>query len=60
MKRVASELDALNEPENEPNREFLVLQGVHFAFRVHQVCYILYMVMLIVHLADQDLENCII
>lgn len=37
MKRVASELDAMNEPEKEPNREFLVLQGVRFAFRVHQV-----------------------
>lgn len=37
MKRVASELDAMSEPEKEPNREFLVLQGVRFAFRVHQV-----------------------
>lgn len=37
MKRVASELDALSGPEKEPNREFLVLQGVRFAFRVHQV-----------------------
>lgn len=37
MKRVASELDALEGPEKEPNREFLVLQGVRFAFRVHQV-----------------------
>lgn len=37
MKRVASELDALSAPEKEPNREFLVLQGVRFAFRVHQV-----------------------
>ncbi|KAL4015705.1 hypothetical protein IC575_023298 [Cucumis melo] len=36
MKRVASELDAMSEPEKEPNREFLVLQGVRFAFRVHQ------------------------
>ncbi|CAI9096300.1 OLC1v1032404C1 [Oldenlandia corymbosa var. corymbosa] len=36
MKRVASELDALTGPEKEPNREFLVLQGVRFAFRVHQ------------------------
>ncbi|CAI9756111.1 unnamed protein product [Fraxinus pennsylvanica] len=36
MKRVASELDATNEPEKEPNREFLILQGVRFAFRVHQ------------------------
>ncbi|KAI3816483.1 hypothetical protein L1987_16181 [Smallanthus sonchifolius] len=36
MKRVALELDALDGPEKEPNREFLVLQGVRFAFRVHQ------------------------
>ncbi|GAB2280116.1 Protein chup1, chloroplastic [Dionaea muscipula] len=36
MKRVASELDALSGPEKEPNREFLVLQGIRFAFRVHQ------------------------
>eukprot|EP01018_Ginkgo_biloba_P028111 Gb_27995 [translate_table: standard] len=37
MKRVASELDAaLNVPEKEPLREFLLLQGVRFAFRVHQ------------------------
>ncbi|XP_010262661.1 PREDICTED: protein CHUP1, chloroplastic-like isoform X2 [Nelumbo nucifera] len=35
MKRVASELDAMDRPE-EPNREFLHLQGVRFAFRVHQ------------------------
>lgn len=37
MKRVASELDAMSGPEKEPNREFLLLQGVRFAFRVHQV-----------------------
>ncbi|KAE8100783.1 hypothetical protein FH972_018643 [Carpinus fangiana] len=36
MKRVALELDAMSGPEKEPNREFLVLQGVRFAFRVHQ------------------------
>lgn len=36
MKRVASELDALGGTEKEPNREFLLLQGVRFAFRVHQ------------------------
>lgn len=36
MKRVASELDELSRPEKEPNREFLLLQGVRFAFRVHQ------------------------
>nr|CAN78725.1 hypothetical protein VITISV_020008 [Vitis vinifera] len=32
MKRVSSELDALSGPEKEPNREFLILQGVRFAF----------------------------
>lgn len=37
MKRVTSELDAaLNVPDKEPIREFLLLQGVRFAFRVHQ------------------------
>ncbi|XP_015895771.3 protein CHUP1, chloroplastic [Ziziphus jujuba] len=36
MNRVASELDALSGPDKEPNREFLLLQGVRFAFRVHQ------------------------
>ncbi|KAK9114783.1 hypothetical protein Syun_021580 [Stephania yunnanensis] len=36
MKRVSTELDALSRPEKEPNREFLILQGVRFAFRVHQ------------------------
>ncbi|KAF0889892.1 hypothetical protein E2562_033861 [Oryza meyeriana var. granulata] len=36
MKRVATELDALQGTEKEPNREFLLLQGVRFAFRVHQ------------------------
>ena len=37
MKRVASELDTLSGPEKEPTQEFLILQGVRFAFRVHQV-----------------------
>ncbi|XP_027365460.1 protein CHUP1, chloroplastic-like isoform X3 [Abrus precatorius] len=36
MKHVASELDILCGPEKEPAREFLILQGVRFAFRVHQ------------------------
>ncbi|XP_006663710.3 protein CHUP1, chloroplastic-like [Oryza brachyantha] len=36
MKRVATELDALLGTEKEPNREFLLLQGIRFAFRVHQ------------------------
>jgi hypothetical protein len=37
MERVASELDAMQGTEKEHNREFLLLQGVRFAFRVHQV-----------------------
>lgn len=37
MKRVASELDAsVASAAKEPHREFLLLQGVRFAFRVHQ------------------------
>ncbi|KAL6006879.1 hypothetical protein ACLOJK_032375 [Asimina triloba] len=36
MKRVALELDALSGPDKEPNREFLILQGVRFSLRVHQ------------------------
>ncbi|KAF9618218.1 hypothetical protein IFM89_000853 [Coptis chinensis] len=36
MMRVASELDALSGAEKETVREFLLLQGVRFAFRVHQ------------------------
>ncbi|KAL8138103.1 hypothetical protein V2J09_004104 [Rumex salicifolius] len=36
MKRVATELDALSGPEKEPQREFVLLQGIRFAFRVHQ------------------------
>ncbi|XP_047094646.1 protein CHUP1, chloroplastic-like [Lolium rigidum] len=36
MERVASELDAMQGTEKEHNREFLLLQGVRFAFRVHQ------------------------
>jgi len=38
MKRAASELDLLSATsEKEPLLEFLLLQGVQFAFRVHQV-----------------------
>jgi hypothetical protein len=37
MKRIASELDILSGPEIEPTKDFLILQGVRFAFRVHQV-----------------------
>ena len=38
MKRVAGELDASTASAvQDPQREFLLLQGVRFAFRVHQV-----------------------
>eukprot|EP00252_Welwitschia_mirabilis_P027977 TRINITY_DN986_c0_g1_i1.p1 TRINITY_DN986_c0_g1~~TRINITY_DN986_c0_g1_i1.p1 ORF type:complete len:1032 (+),score=248.54 TRINITY_DN986_c0_g1_i1:716-3811(+) len=37
MKRVSSELENIaNVAEKEPLREYLLLQGVRFAFRVHQ------------------------
>nr|BAG54845.1 chloroplast unusual positioning 1A [Adiantum capillus-veneris] len=37
MKRVAAELDASTaSTSQDPQREFLLLQGVRFAFRVHQ------------------------
>jgi hypothetical protein len=37
MQRVASELDLLSSiSEKEPLLQFLLLQGVQFAFRVHQ------------------------
>ncbi len=37
MTRVAAELEHLAGSDREPVREFLLLQGVRFAFRVHQV-----------------------
>lgn len=40
MKRVSEELDNAGSV-NEPVREFLLLQGVRFAFRVHQVLFLL-------------------
>eukprot|EP00249_Psilotum_nudum_P023447 c28876_g1_i1 orf=285-3560(-) len=36
MSRVASELDGFGAASGEPLQEFLLLQGVRFAFRVHQ------------------------
>lgn len=36
MERVAIELESMGCSEKEPEREFLLLQGVRFAFRVHQ------------------------
>eukprot|EP01018_Ginkgo_biloba_P030332 Gb_27643 [translate_table: standard] len=36
MKRVSVELESMGCSEKEPAQEFLLLQGVRFAFRVHQ------------------------
>jgi hypothetical protein len=55
MKRVATELDALQGTEKEPNREFLLLQGVRFAFRVHQVynSATIYVIMVLINLKGE-------
>lgn len=42
MKRILNEVNALSGPHKEPNREFLLLQGVRFASRVHQVTFTFY------------------
>lgn len=39
MKRIVNEHNELSGPQKEPNREFLLLQGVRFASRVHKVCF---------------------
>lgn len=36
MKRVAIEVESMGDSEREVTREFLMFQGVRFAFRVHQ------------------------
>lgn len=36
MNRISIELESMGSPENEPAQEFLLLQGVRFAFRAHQ------------------------
>ncbi|XP_050945693.1 protein CHUP1, chloroplastic-like [Cucumis melo] len=36
MKRIVKEHNALSGPDKEPNREFLLFQGVRFASRVHK------------------------
>lgn len=41
MKRIVKEHNALSGPDKEPNREFLLFQGVRFASRVHKVRFLL-------------------
>jgi len=36
MNRISIELESMGSPEKEPALEFLLLQGVRFAFRAHQ------------------------
>lgn len=38
MKRVAMELQAKSALEKDPAMDYMLLQGVRFAFRIHQVC----------------------
>lgn len=37
MKRVKTELDSVRSSDKESNHESLLLQGIHFAYRTHQV-----------------------
>ena len=40
MKRVAMELQLKATLEKDPSMDYMLLQGVRFAFRIQQVCYI--------------------
>lgn len=39
MKRVAIELQLKATMEKDPSMDYMLLQGVRFAFRIHQVCF---------------------
>lgn len=38
MKRVATEIQSKAALEKDPALDYMLLQGVRFAFRIHQVC----------------------
>lgn len=38
MRRVAMELQSKGALEKDPAMDYMLLQGVRFAFRIHQVC----------------------
>lgn len=42
MKRVAMELQVKSALEKDPAMDYMLLQGVRFAFRIHQVCPVIY------------------
>lgn len=37
MKRLTMELESIRNSDRESNQDSLLLQGVHFAYRAHQV-----------------------
>jgi hypothetical protein len=39
MKRVANELQVMGALNKDPALEYMLLQGVRFAFRIHQVTF---------------------
>lgn len=41
MKRVAAELQSKGPLDKDTSMDYMLLQGVRFAFRIHQVCLIL-------------------
>lgn len=38
LRRVTTELESAQYLERESTQESLLLQGIHFAYKVHQVC----------------------
>lgn len=49
MKRVAMELQVKSALEKDPAMDYMLLQGVRFAFRIHQVCPVIYFSVVPVH-----------
>lgn len=41
MKRVATELQSKGTSDKDSSLDYMLLQGVRFAFRIHQVCFII-------------------
>lgn len=38
LRRVTTEIESVQYLERESTQEGLLLQGIHFAYKVHQVC----------------------
>lgn len=41
MKRVAAELQSKGPLDKDTSMDYMLLQGVRFAFRIHQVCVVI-------------------